>query len=60
MRDPARIKRILSLLERVWHQNPDMRLGQIVTNATSTDPFYLEDDKLEAYLREQSKGSANG
>lgn len=32
MRDPARIKIILSLLENYWQKNPDLRLCQIVGN----------------------------
>jgi hypothetical protein len=62
-RDPARIARILARLARHWHAHPDLRLGQIVVNATKAaiagagsferpltinDVFYVEDGALEA------------
>jgi len=55
MRDPGRINRILALLRRHWLRNPDLRLGQIVINATpdGMDPFYVEDDDIEAALRRE-------
>jgi uncharacterized protein YihD (DUF1040 family) len=47
MRDPARIDRLLDALRRYWMQHPDLRLGQIVCNASGeVDPFYLEDEVL--------------
>jgi uncharacterized protein YihD (DUF1040 family) len=57
MRDPARIKRILGKLEAYWQRYPDSRLGQIVSNIAvftrqESDPFYMEDDVLEAHLDE--------
>lgn len=57
MRDPSRIKEILAVLEKIWSANPDLRLGQIIVNATqSKEPcpevFYLEDSKLLARLNE--------
>lgn len=68
MRDPNRINRIINLLRAYWLSHPDLRLGQILGNATpriSTpnlsgqvssspgDPYYFEDDKFEAWLRKQ-------
>jgi hypothetical protein len=53
MRDPERINRILELLRQYWHSNPDLRLAQIVGNFGGKDPYYFEDDKLEAELREK-------
>ena len=32
MRDPKRIEEITHALKRLWHQNPDMRLGQLLEN----------------------------
>ena len=57
MRDPKRIPRMLILLWKIWEKHPDLRLGQIVVNATQgmagIDPFYLEDeDFMEAYSDE--------
>lgn len=67
MRDPARIPQMLKALEEVWRSDPDLRLGQLVVNATNfsgrkvvcPEVFYAEDDVLLAGLREyQSKVSA--
>lgn len=51
MRDPKRIDEILGELRRVWEQQPDLRLGQLIVIATRPkDPcseiFYVEGDKL--------------
>lgn len=54
MRDPKRISPILDRIARVWESHPDMRLGQIITGATSyrgsapqgKDIFYIEDEEL--------------
>src|ERR1700749_3130264 len=54
MRNPDRIDRILELLSRYWEKYPDMRLAQIVGNANNApheDPYHMEDDRLEDYLR---------
>lgn len=42
-RDAKRIPEILSAIGELWMQNPDLRLGQIMGNASIT--FYTEDDK---------------
>lgn len=34
MREPARIKKLLSLLEKYWEKNPNLRLCQIIGNIT--------------------------
>ena len=51
MRDPARIPLILEAVRKVWEQNPDLRLGQIIVNATSNPHscqsiFTTEDEVL--------------
>lgn len=53
MRDKKRITRILNLIETIWRQNPDLRLTQLIMNALamSSDPYYIEDEKLEAQLK---------
>jgi len=56
MRDPARIHRIISLLESYWEENPDLRLCQIVLNTVNTanfssSPYYVEDDVFEEALK---------
>lgn len=47
-RDPERIPKILSLLEKGWRKNPDLRLGQIFENLKrymrKEDLFYIEDE----------------
>ncbi len=56
MRDPKRIKPLLKTIERVWKLFPDCRLCQLLENAAftggweDTDLFYLEDEKIFAYL----------
>jgi hypothetical protein len=32
MRDPARIKKILELIENYWNKNPDLRMFQLLIN----------------------------
>ena len=56
MRDPSRIPKILKELEEFWKQNPDWRLGQVISNLNYeimgiNDPFYVEDDGLLEILR---------
>lgn len=57
MRDPQRIPRVLDLLEKVWAEVPDWRLGQLISNIARdvgwSDAYYLEDDDLEKELRER-------
>ena len=58
MRDPARIHRMISLLESYWEKHPDLRLCQIILNAVNTanfssSPYYVEDDIMEEALRKQ-------
>lgn len=42
-RDAGRIPKTLAALGELWTMNPDLRLGQIIGNASIT--FYTEDDK---------------
>jgi hypothetical protein len=45
---------MLAQLAALWHSNPDMRLGQLVTNlAQTTDPytFYMEDEEMEERIK---------
>lgn len=54
MRDPKRIKSILTKLEEYWENNPDLRLGQIIFNFTRmagyTDVFYVEDNIIDEVI----------
>ena len=51
LRDPKRIPKILKRLNKVWMENPDLRLGQIISNGITylnpkLDVFYIEDEEL--------------
>ena len=54
MRDPNRIPIMLKALEEVWRADPDLRIGQLLVNATNfsgrkvvcPEIFYAEDDAL--------------
>ena len=51
MRDPKRIESVLAAIHRCWCEQPDLRLGQLLSNCTYGDNlFYLEDDKLVSRL----------
>jgi uncharacterized protein YihD (DUF1040 family) len=52
VRDPKRIKRVLELIERIWLDNPDLRLCQLIENCFSTSGLYhIEDDELRKALQ---------
>lgn len=34
-------------------KHPDLRLGQLIVNATGPDPFYTEDDELVAKIEQE-------
>lgn len=44
MRDPDRIDAILFKISDLWHDNPDLRLGQLILNTNVG--YYTEDDDL--------------
>jgi len=58
MRDPARIDRILKLVEKLWRDSPDLRLTQLIMNVLhmNSDPYYVEDDRIEEALKSFCKG----
>lgn len=49
-REPERIPKLLSLLEKGWKKNPNLRLGQIFENLkrymSKEDLFYIEDKDI--------------
>ena len=51
MRDPNRIDGILEGIKKVWKENPEMRLGQLLCNVLR-DPtlYYVEDEQLVRML----------
>lgn len=56
MRDPERIDRFCDHLKAIWHTVPDLRFGQMISNAfadiesTGRMVFYMEDDEMLKYL----------
>ncbi len=51
-RDPARISTVLTEVEKIWKENPDLRLGQLIVILTKSDPFYVEDDVVLKRIKE--------
>ena len=49
-RDPNRIPKALQILGQIWAANPDLRLGQIMGNASIS--YYTEDDKAVLALEQ--------
>lgn len=43
MRNPDRIDPIIDLLRAAWHASPDLRLGQLISNAHALAPFSAND-----------------
>lgn len=59
MRDPKRIDEFCEALKEMWHQVPDWRFGQLMSNALGEiyvkhnhDIFYIEDDEMLEDLKE--------
>lgn len=60
MRDENRIEDLMDELEEYWRANPDLRLAQIIGNASQDhgygrDPYYMEDTDLLEYLNEKNE-----
>lgn len=56
MRDASRIKPLLERLAAAWERNPDLRLGQLIYNATrNRDLFNIEDDDLLEVIEEKPR-----
>lgn len=58
MRDPDRIPVILDELKEYWIQNPDLRLGQIISNfggyaGAGRDPSNVEDEDMLQVIRDE-------
>jgi uncharacterized protein YihD (DUF1040 family) len=46
-------KLILNALERLWNENPDLRLGQLIDNLSHNyNIYYVEDEILIKGLKE--------
>jgi hypothetical protein len=60
MKDPNRIPAILAKIEKLWEEQPDLRLMQLLINVLRPeDPcselYSIEDTKLEKRLIEYGK-----
>ena len=62
MRDPKRIDKFCAQLATVWHNVPDWRFGQLMSNLlgayvsdTKRDIFFPEDDELMTYFENYFK-----
>ena len=54
MREKERIKRILKLIEQIWLEAPDLRLGQLLQNFAGFsrgNNWNKEDDETEMFLQ---------
>lgn len=59
LRDPERIDRIIAKLTILWRRDPDLRLGQLVSNLKGLgvqDVFYWEDEDLEQAINDVLDG----
>lgn len=58
--EPYMKKQVLTRLEALWDQNPDLRLGQLIANVIDdhTRIYYIEDfelvDNLEAFYEHKT------
>jgi len=52
MREAKRIPKILKRLQKVWKNNPDLRLAQLIVNVYRDDPYYIEDEKFIKEIEE--------
>lgn len=64
MRDPNRIDAMLREIGWHWKRCPDLRLGQLLVNASQmsdgpADIFYVEDDRLLEMVRVFSEAGEN-
>ena len=65
MRDPERIDSFMKIIKNIWKQYPDLRFGQLLLNAFSSDDsnmhlYYLEDDKFLEVIKNAYKKMEGG
>ncbi len=58
MRNPRRIRPILHMIEQLWLENPDRRLGRLLVDVVKPaspcpEIFYVEDCKLMALIQQR-------
>jgi uncharacterized protein YihD (DUF1040 family) len=54
MRNNEHISHVLKELQKIWEENPDLRLGQMLLNAVDQDDialFFTEDDELISIMK---------
>lgn len=54
MRDPKRIRKFCNELAALWERVPDLRFGQLISNAFDdcpNDPFVMEDNEMINVLK---------
>ena len=64
MRNPNRIDKFCDELKAIWHQVPDWRFGQFISNVTnawnivanSGHTFYAEDDEFFEFMSKYIEG----
>lgn len=53
MRDPNRIDAIIWEIAAIWHDHPDLRLGQLICNIVDESVlYYIEDEEMLRCLKE--------
>lgn len=58
MRDPKRIYIVVNDIMHEWEKYPDLRLGQLISNAmngSGVDLFYIEDEELVKAIKKYVK-----
>lgn len=61
MTNPQDIEETLSIIRKAWGANPELRLCQLLSNASlmfgwkSNDLFYIEDEELRSSLKKYIK-----
>lgn len=57
MKDVSKISKTLNEIEKIWNENPDLRLGQLILNLflTPYSLYFVEDEDLVDKLKEYYK-----
>jgi hypothetical protein len=51
----AQKREVIEQLLKLWEQAPELRLGQMISNAVAGDPFYIEDYDLIRRIEANNK-----
>ena len=52
MTNTEKIEKILNEIKAIWRDYPDLRLGQLILNAFTSDFYYVEDDEFIKRLKD--------